>query len=237
MNYQVKTQQYIGPLDKLLELIEEKHLEITQISLAEVTANFLGYLKELSEQVQPAVLADFLAVAAKLVLIKSRVLLPMLELTKEEEADTKDLEERLKIYREFKAASGCIKEFWDKNKIACPRPFLFALGDQAVFYPPEKLGVSDLVRAVGNLTAALQMFLPDTQKIKKAVLTIEQKIEELLNRIKEAGRQSFRTLVKEKSKEEAIVLFLAVLHLFKDQIIKVEQEKEFGEIAIEKISN
>ena len=76
MNYQVKLQQFAGPLDKLLQLIEERNLDITQVNLAEVTADFLSYVKNLEQKTAPGIVADFLVVAAKLVLIKSKILLP-----------------------------------------------------------------------------------------------------------------------------------------------------------------
>ena len=241
-NYEVKTQQFAGPLGKLLELIEEKKLEITQISLAEVTADFLGYVKGLGEKTESGVLADFLVVAAKLVLIKSKALLPMLELSNEEEAEIKDLEGRLKLYREFRLAGEHIQKLWNKNRIAYGRELLSSLGDQAIFYPPPELAVSDLTKAINHLVSALQALIPESQTIKKAVGTIEQKIEELLNRLKEAGpgrmgRHSFQNLAQEKSRSEVIVLFLAILHLLKDKIIQVQQSEKFSDITVEKLEN
>ena len=234
MKYEVKLEKFTGPLDTLLQLIEEKNLEITQISLAEVTADFLNYVKALGEKTSPGILADFLVVAAKLVLIKSKVILPMLELTQEEEGEIHDLEARLRIYREFKLASEHIKKLWDKSKIAYARPLFLSLGDQAIFYPPKELKLSDLTRAITNLAVALQALLPEKQTIKKAVITIEQKIEELLNRFKQTASHSFKGMAQEKSRGEAIVLFLAILHLLKDRIIKVHQEEHFSDILIEK---
>jgi len=233
--YQVKIRQFSGPLEKLLQLIEEKHLDVTQVSLASVTEDFLNYVRGLGQGgAPPGTLADFLVVAAKLVLIKSKMLLPMLELTKEEEEDVHDLEARLKIYREFRAAGELVRKLWDKKHIAHKRELLASLGDGAVFYPPPKLAAGDLAKSLENLAAALQAFLPDTRKIEKAVVTIEQKIEELLNRVKEAGRHSFRTLSARRTREEAVVLFLALLHLLKEKVVKVEQPEEFGEITIER---
>lgn len=240
MSYEVKTQQFSGPLDKLLQLIEEKNLEITQVSLAEVTADFLNYVKTVGEKSTPAILADFLVVAAKLVLIKSKALLPMLELSQEEEGEIHDLESRLRIYREFKAAGEHIAKLWGKNKIAYGRPLFLSLGDSAIFYPPSGLKLGDLSRAIKNLAISLQALLPETQKVKKAIITIEQKIEELLNKFKgseASGRHSMKTMAKEKSREEIIVLFLAILHLLKDKMIFVEQRGHFEDIVIEKISN
>ncbi len=233
--YEVKTQHYAGPLGKLLELIESRQLEITQISLAEVTADFLRYVKDLGAKTEPGIVADFLVVAAKLVLIKSKVLLPMLELTKEEEEDIKDLEGRLKIYREFKLAAGHMKKLWDKNKIAHGRELLSSISDQGVFYPPADLKVSDLVHAVNSLAAALQSLIPETQTVKQAVVSIEQKMEELLNRFKDTGEQSFHGLAREKSRKEVIVLFLAILHLLKDRIVQARQSEKFSDIALEKL--
>ena len=88
--YQLNIQQFFGPIEKLLELIEEKKMEITDLNLAEVTADFLNYLKTLVN-VDSRVLADFVVVASRLLLIKSKALLPSLELTEEEEQDISDL--------------------------------------------------------------------------------------------------------------------------------------------------
>ena len=102
MLYELKLETYQGPLDKLLELVEGKKLEITKISLADVTADFLNFLKKLeSEGANHSLIADFLVVASKLILIKSKVLLPALTLSEEEESDIHDLEARLKIYAEL----------------------------------------------------------------------------------------------------------------------------------------
>ncbi|MDP1719269.1 MAG: segregation/condensation protein A [bacterium] len=234
--YEVKLQQFSGPLGKLLELIEEKKLEITSVNLADVTADFLRYVKTL-EKSAPALIADFLVVAARLVLIKSKVLLPMLELSKDEEEEIKDLEGRLRIYREFKVAGEHIKKLWDKNSSAYARPLLSSLGEQSIFYPSTSLKLGDLTRAINNLVAALKVLLPEEQTIKRAIVTIEQKIEELLNRLKAAGQHSFKTMSEQKTRNEVIVLFLAILHLLKDRIINAEQGDQFSDIAITKISN
>lgn len=242
-SYEVKIQQFAGPLGKLLELIEEKKLEITAISLAEVTADFLRYIKSLSSEgggnTAPGIIADFLVVAAKLVLIKSKVLLPMLELSKDEEEDIKDLEGRLRIYREFKQASEYVRKLWDKNSPAYARPLFMSMGEQSIFYPPENLKISDLAKAINNLAAVLKILLPEEQTIKRTAVTIEQKMEELLNRFKEAGppsgeasQHSFRGMSGQKARHEVIVLFLAILHLLKDRFINVEQGGQFDDIVI-----
>src|SRR3989344_9467667 len=120
MTYELALDAYRGPLDKLLELVEEKKLAITEISLAAVTADFLAYLKKLeAEKIDQILLADFLAVASKLILIKSKFLLPSL-VTEEDELEIRDLEIRLRLYQEIKQAMILVKRSWQ------PLPQIFS---------------------------------------------------------------------------------------------------------------
>jgi len=232
--YEIKLEKFSGPLEKLLDLIEERKLEISEISLAEVTADFLDFIKRL-ETVESRILADFVAVAAKLVLIKSKILLPGLELTQEEKTEIKDLETRLKIYKEFKAASQYIKNLWDQKNIAYSRPLFMALGeDGGIFYPPGSLETEDLVRALSNLAQTLSELFVEPKKIRIRVISLEQKMNELLTRFEKAVHHSFKELTKEKPRGEIIVLFLAILHLLRDRIINAEQKARFGDIIIQK---
>ncbi|HOV88719.1 MAG TPA: segregation/condensation protein A, partial [Candidatus Paceibacterota bacterium] len=130
---EIQQEKFSGPLDLLLSLIEERKLEITEVNLAQVTDAFLSYIGDL-KQASPDVLADFLVVAAKLILIKSKSLLPTLELSAEEETEIKDLTERLEIYRLFKNASQFIKEKFTQNQMFA-REFL--INQSPIFYPPE----------------------------------------------------------------------------------------------------
>lgn len=235
--YQVKIQQFIGPLDKLLELIENKKLEITEISLAEVTNDFLKYIEELGEKITSRILADFLVIAAKLILIKSKTLLPNLELTQEEEIEIQDLEQRLKIYKEFKKASQYIQNLWLKNQPAFSREFLaFYNSHNAVFYPPQKLVIGDLIKAAEKLLSSLKLLLPESIKItKKKIISLESEIRELINRFRENSEQSFKKIALGRDKKEIIVAFLAILHLLKERIIQVEQKNQFSDIILKKI--
>src|SRR3989344_6512294 len=133
--FEVKTRNYSGPLEKLLELIEEKKLEITSVNIAEVTGDFISYVRGLEGKIEHRTLADFLVIAARLILIKSKVLLPSLELTEEEEGDIRDLEARLVIYREYKAAGELVRKLWNRKKIVYSRPLFLGLGETSVFYP------------------------------------------------------------------------------------------------------
>lgn len=230
-SYELKTEQFSGPLEKLWELIEEKKLEITELNLAEVTADFLNYLKTI-EKIEPKLLADFVVIASRLLLIKSKALLPNLELTAEEEKDIRDLEARLQFYRNFKPAMNLLGELWEGKQISFSRPLL--AGRPPVFYPAQNMSIEELSRVFRVLFEALRQLTPETQIARSSLISLEEKIQEIISRMESASVFKFKNLTKEKNRSEIIVLFLAILHLLERQLIKVEQKKGFSDIMIEK---
>lgn len=231
MEYKVQLDQFSGPLEKLLELIEGQELDITLVNLAKITADFLNYLKSLDEQSKhPSVLADFVVVASRLVLIKSKVLLPTLELTEEEETDIKDLESRLKIYKEFKEASVLLSNLWSKRRSSYGRELFMDL--PPVFYPSSNLTVEEVEREILALIQELKSLIPEKQSVRKAIITVEMKVRELLERFKENAEHSFKSIAKDKPKLEIIMLFLAMLHLIRDRIAMADQPEQFSDITI-----
>jgi len=231
--YEIKLEKFNGPLDKLLELIETRKLEITQISLADVTADFLLYVKSLPKETEIQVLADFLRIAAQLVLIKSKALLPSFELDPEEKSDIENLESRLKLYKEFKNAGRNIQYLWSAKNFSFSREFF--VGRQPSFYPPSELNARDLLAAVSKLADSLRELAPlEKEEIKTAIITIEEKVEELIKRIGVDKELKFSGIAEGKSKGEIIVLFLAILHLLKDRLIGIEQKGAFSDIIIKK---
>ncbi len=234
--FEIKNQQFNGPLDKLLSLVEEKRLAITAVNLAEVTVEFLAYLKTLEQKIPPADLADFLVVAAKLVLIKSKVLVPDLTLTEEEEHEIADLETRLVIYREFAAregsASAHLGKQWQGRTIAFSRPLLASLRGARFFYPGTNLTGAGLAGAMAEFAMTVQELMPRTDSIKTTIISLEEKIRELLARCTQAARESFRNISGRRPRAEVIVMFLALLHLLKAKTLSVSQEENFGDIVI-----
>ena len=236
MAYQVNTEQFKGPLEKLLELIEERKMEITQLNLGLVTDDFLRYLesvkKEHAEKTEEELrlMADFIVVASRLILIKSKALLPSLELTTEEEQDIKDLERRLLLYRQLKPAMAVIKKLYGQN-VSFSRP-LFA-NRPAVFNPSENLSLDAVYRSMAAVFEAIKKYSLEIQTIETSLVKLEEKIEEIMAKIKD-GIGKFGHLIKEKSKKEIVVMFLALLHLLREQVIEVEQTEGFSEITIKK---
>ncbi|MFO8113008.1 MAG: segregation/condensation protein A [Desulfosalsimonadaceae bacterium] len=227
----IESENFQGPLDKLLELVKKEKLNINQISLAEVTGNFLEYLTELKKDKKTSysVLADFLVVASKLLLIKSKVLIPSLELEKEEEEDIYNLEVQLKIYSQIKEAEKKIEENWHKYPTMAEREFL--TNREAIFFPGN-ISVKKLKESLISITEEIKKIKP-VEKVKREVVNLKNKMEEVMKKISNqpTGLKSF---FQKGTKNEVVILFLVVLHLFRDEKIYFEQNKRFGDIKIKK---
>jgi segregation and condensation protein A len=227
VGYELEIGEFRGPLEKLLELIDERKLEITRLNLAQVTGDFIIYLETL-DKVSHKELADFVVIAARLVLIKSHALLPNLELSEEEEQDIAELEKRLRLYKEFRQAETSILELWNQHRTMA-RPFLATV--PAGFYLTEKLKPEQLRQNFEQLVEMIQEM--NKLEIREvAVINLEEKIAELLRRVKTIVQTSFSKLRGDKKKSEVVVIFLALLHLLKDNRISIIQEEAFGDITI-----
>jgi segregation and condensation protein A len=235
--YKVKTSTFEGPLDVLLSLIESRKLFINEISLADVTADFLSYIKQI-----PAYnLGDatqFLTIASTLLLIKSRSLIPNLALTTDEEEKIVDLELRLKRYQAIKEACELVRGMYGKNVIHFS-PERQTVGP--VFAPHESITIGTLVHALHDVFQALpkKEILPEVAVRK--VIKIEEIIDDLTSRIQKALSVSFSEFAKgavgenvQEKKVYVIVGFLAMLELVREGIIDVMQHATFDDIAISK---
>ncbi len=231
--YELKTNDFAGPLDKLLELIEEKKLEITKINLSEVTADFVTYIKTIQD-IHPKLLADFVAIASKLILIKSHTLLPSLELSKEEEEEMKDLEDRLRLYKEFKLAEKNIKAMWAK-KVSYGREYLLS-SSEGQFILGQTITPEMLRDIVARITEELTFIFPKMETGNIKLINFEEKMKELMERVSRTVSSSFKEISKGRDRTEIVVLFLAILHLLKDSLIKIEQHGEFEDMSITKVN-
>lgn len=243
--YELKSGDFQGPLTKLLELIQDKKLEITNISLAEVTADFLSYLKSLEKTAaqkgrassneinrDSRIIADFIIVAAKLILIKSHSLLPQIEFTSEEKEEMSDLQNRLKLYKEFKTVEGHIRSLWLKG-ILYSRDYFYHL--PSGFYLSQPIKAEDLASRMAKLTEELSIFFPKQDSVRIKLLNLEEKIMELIQKVDKVFRTSFNEVTKDKERSEIIVLFLALLHLLKDNLVVINQTDGFSDIEITSI--
>ncbi len=235
LNCENQKKIFEGPLDLLLDLIERRKLKITEVSLAEVADQFLEYLEK-AENIKLAWLADFLSVASKLILIKSKTLLPMLELTEEEEEDIEELKRRMEEYKKFKEAAKNLglldkngKSFYSRQSYS---------GMITTFLPPEDISLNDLKNAFQNVLNKIPKVEKLTEETIREVISLKDKIKFLQRSLAERVELSFGSMaLKSGSRVEVIVTFLAVLEMMKRRIIIVEQGRMFGEIKLRRIEN
>ena len=237
-SYTVKTAGFEGPFGLLLSLIEKRKLFINDVSLSAVTEDFLRYVNQLSgsNSLSPAEIASFIFVASTLILIKSKSLLPNLDLTMEEEGDIKNLEERLRLYEFFVKLGGNIKNNFGEKIIFAPLP---RKDEVLVFLPDEQITKQSMMGFIKNVLGSMpkQALLPEVEVRK--VVSIEEMIDWLTERIKNSiKKMSFKDLhgkiVTREEKVTAIVGFLALLELVRQGIIDAVQENGFADIIIDK---
>jgi len=230
MPYEVRLEKFEGPLDLLLELIEKEELKITELSLAKVAGQYLEYIKN-NKNIHLENLADFLSVASKLILIKSRALLPVLKFTDEEEGEIKDLARRLEEYRRFKEISVRLGKMADLGRIAYSREGYSGIG--SFFYPPEGLNAFDLKKYFQAVLSEIPQVEKLEEEYVREVMTLEEKINDLQNMLRRKVETCFSEVAcSAKDKIEVIVSFLAMLEMVKQKIINVEQEELFQEIRM-----
>lgn len=227
--YSVKTEVFTGPLDLLLDLIEKRKLFVNDVSLSQVTDDFVRYI-EMHEEFPINESAEFILVASTLMLIKSRSLLPSLPLTEEETASIEDLEDRLKLYQKVKELSLELKKLYGQKIIFEKEP---KRSEVIVFSPDSKTDVENLSNVLMHLLNTLpkKETLPKTTVRK--IITLEQMIEKLSERIAKGMRMKFSEVYSKEEKVNTIVGFLAVLELVKRGVLRVNQEVKHGEIEME----
>ncbi len=232
--HKVKVAQFEGPLDLLLQLIEEQKLEITKVSLATVTEQYIQILNQSAkDQIQAVDLADFLVVAARLLLIKSRALLPFLEWGEEEEGE--ELTKQLKIYKEYLEACKVVQTMIAKKRFSFSREKLLIF-EPIGFAPPPKLTKDKLAKTFDEILHGLEPILNLPLEVVKKTINIQEKIAQIRQRIFKETSTRFSEILKEaKDKTEIIVSFLALLELIKQKTVVVKQSKIFEDIEIERL--
>ncbi len=233
MAYQFHLEMFEGPLDLLLTLIEKEKMDITQVSLAQVADQYLAYIRD-EEHLSLENLSAFLTIAARLILIKSRALLPILTFSDEEEEAMEDLEYHLKAYRLFREASQGLGNFFRTRQIAHKRESF--LGTHVDFYPPKGLTKEILRQHFVDVLGDIPVFEVLPEKEIALVITLEEKISHLQTTLGARVESSFREIIENaENRVEVIVSFLAMLELIKQRFISVEQEKYFSDIRIKRL--
>ena len=207
----IKLDKFEGPLQFLLQMIEQRKLDISEINLLQVTDQYLDYLKS-SPDIDPDHLADFLVVASKLLLLKAKSLLPYL--SPEEEEEITEFTEQLKMYQEFLQAAKMMADLLNRKRFMFSRQFdrQSLLRGVKFFWPPAKLTPGQLARVMREIIAGL--VLPETLALTTVVeeIKLEERISFITVLLTNKLKLFFSHLIREcASKTEVIVNFLAVL--------------------------
>jgi segregation and condensation protein A len=226
-----RIESFEGPLDLLLQLVEQEELDISTVSLATVAEQFVEHVQG-NPDIPPEDLADFLVIAAKLMYMKSKLLIPSLH--DEELEEGPDLETQLREYQRFVQAAKELEDVWNAGRRCYPRQQTGIRRIEFGFVTPIGVTPDVLFHAMKRVIARLEPILRLPQASLARVVSIQDKIRDLYQRLKTHAKTSFHTFLKSaKNRTEAIVSFLALLELVKRRFVFVDQQGLFHDIAIE----
>ncbi len=231
--FAIKQEKFEGPLDVLVDLIEKEKVAISEISLARVADEYFAYIKSL-QALDPEELAEFLVIAAHLMLVKSRALLPSMQLSEEEEESIDELAMRVKEYQRFRELSREIHALEKRGmKIASREAYAMM---EPVFFPPPALVVAMLEQSFRSLLAAIPKLEKLAEQKIRRIVSLEDKIRHIRRIMEDAASRGFADLVgSRREKTDIIVSFLAILELVRQKWMDVRQETAFGDIFMEKL--
>ncbi len=229
-SYEIETEVYSGPLDLLLDLIQNAELDINKLALAQVTDQFLAYI-EANKFADPGYLSEFVIIAARLVQIKSEALLPRPPLRSEEEEDIGEtLARQLILYREIKNTTEWLSDRVKSNlrsHLHIPRAY-----PVSVQLDLSGLSITDLIMSLENL-ASQHPSIQEGALISIPRITLKRKLEEIVHLLRSEKRAYFSTILGENpDRLHTIVVFLAILELVKQHLITTDQSRNFADITL-----
>ena len=228
INFTIETEAYRGPFELVLDLINARKLLVNDLALASITEDFIQHVRgQATFPVEET--ANFIQIAATLLLIKSKSLIPDLALSEDENADVEDLKRRLAAYEKVREAARELARIFD-------RTLMLQAGERVPepsFAPSRDLSANVLAEALARVLAAREAVeaLPTTNV--KPLVTIEEMMDRLAKRVQSALSLSFKDFAGSNTeKVEVIVSFLALLELVKEGAVAAEQYDTHGDIRI-----
>lgn len=226
--FSIKTDSFEGPFELVLDLIEERKLLVNDLALAQITEEYIAHVRA-QETFPMEGAANFIQIAATLLLIKSKSLIPDLTLSEEETADIDDLKRRLEAYEKVREAARELSRVFGKKPLfaAGGKPF------EPFFSPSRDLSAQALADALARVLAAREEVEALPEARVKPMISIEEVMEDLAKRVQTAMTLSFKEFAGDKiEKVEVIVSFLALLELVKQGAVVAEQWERHGDIRI-----
>ncbi len=229
--FHVQTTVYTGPLDLLIDLIEKRKLLINDISLTAVTDDYMAYVAQF-EKNPLREMADFIVLASTLLLLKSKSLLPILELTEAEEESLESLEKRLRYFQIFRNVGKQIESLFGKN-VAYEKRYV---PDTTPLFLPDSYTTVDALRtAMADVVQNLPKKVEKPKVQVKTVVSLETMMERLRDRIEKQISFKFKDFTGDSKERSTIIVgFLAVLEMVKQGSLMVRQAARFHDIEIER---
>ncbi|MCY3749446.1 MAG: ScpA family protein [Chloroflexi bacterium] len=226
--FEIDIEDFEGPLDLLVQLIEKQGLDITGVSVLAVTDQFVAYAHQLHERFAEAA-SEFLLVASRLALLKSRALLPQAE-PEDEEESADDLAERLRIYAAFKTVAVDLDA-----RLRAGQSAFIRVAQPSLPQPTPEPGTGDLMRLLKALEGLTQVDTPVASLIETPTrrFRVADKVRDLQAMLTSRGTLTFDAIAAScADRAELIATFVAVLHLVKQRAARVEQSGPFGAIVL-----
>ncbi len=235
-HYEVKTDVFEGPLDLLLHLINKLEIDIYDIPMAEITEQYLSFIKTM-KTIELNVASEYLVMAATLLHIKSKMLLPKEKVEIDdtyEEDPREELIERLIEYRKYKEAALKLKEKETGNEQSFTRPpIMFQQVIEKKEVVQGDLTVYDMIDALENVLRRKSWIEPMETKIDRFEISIEEAMLNIIDQLKEKNASlEFNDLFPINHKRYIVTTFLALLELMKEQKINIQQADRFAPIYV-----
>ncbi len=231
MHYEVKINEFEGPLDLLLHLIKKSNIDIYDISLEEITNQYMDYIKEM-KKLNLDIASEYLVMASELLEYKSKSLLPKKD--EEEEEDPKDtLIQKLLDYKKYKEITSAFKELENERSNVFTKTPSNVLDFEDKIINNDNITVDDLLEAFKNFMKRIEYEKPLNTKITTKELSINDRIIHIRDILKTKKRVNFMDLFEVKTKSYLVVTFLSILEMSKNNEIVLKQKDNFDDIIIE----
>ena len=230
--YKVTLPSFHGPLDLLLHLIKKHEIDVYDIPIVLITEQFNAYLDAMAE-LDLDIAADYIYMAAMLINIKSRMLLPRDESAEEQVEDPrKELVERLLEYQRFKAVAETFAELdvlrmgmWSRPRVPLP-------GEEPAEMDMSEVGLFDLIDAFRSALVRYKENHPQAIDLQRMVHKVSDKMAELYEKLKEKSPIRLQWFLEGRDRDELIAIFLGMLELVRLGGISLQQKKTFSEIVV-----
>ena len=239
MEYEVKIDNFEGPLDLLLHLIKESKVDIWEISIADIAEEYLAYIQRM-EKLNLDIASEYLVMASELIEMKSRMLLPRQEkdVGEEEEEDPKErLIRRLVEYQKYKEVTKNFKELESlRQEYYTKAPDNLKEYVEEGVVPSSDVTLEDLMLAFQKFLNRKELEKPLQTTVTKKEITVEERRKSIRDILTKRKRVDFFELFEVVTKEYIVVTFLAILEMAKKQELLIKQESDFSQIMIEVVA-